>query len=114
MTKSTPSTNCKTKLHRMTLHNNFQAISVQEIRRAARCGGMKPISGLVYNGIQGIFHKYIEKIIPDAVLYLENAQHKMITVMDVVHALKGNVVFIVILPIPFLRSLKQYHLYSIF
>ena len=91
MAKTAPSsTNGKAKRHRVVLRDNLEAISRAEIRRAARRGGVKRISGLVYEEVRGILRNYLQRIIPDAALYAEHARRKTITAMDVVHALKKN------------------------
>ena len=92
MAKTAPSaTNGKAKRHRVpSLRDNLQAISRAEIRHAARRSGVKRIAGVIYDDIWGILREYLERIIPDAALYVENAQCKTITAMGVVHALKRN------------------------
>ena len=47
-------------------------------------------AGLVYDVIRGFLRKYLERIIPDAVIYMEHARRKTNTAIDVVHALKRN------------------------
>ncbi|XP_078284332.1 histone H4-like [Rhinoraja longicauda] len=65
------------KRHRKVLCNNIQGITKPAIRRLARRGGVKRISGLIY-----------EDVIRDAVTYTEDAKRKTVTAMDVVYALK--------------------------
>ncbi len=60
------------------------------IRRLARRGGVKRISGLIYEVIRGVLKVYLENVIRDAVIYTELAKRKTTTVMDVVYAVKRN------------------------
>ncbi|KAK4875704.1 hypothetical protein RN001_012126 [Aquatica leii] len=66
------------KRHRKILRDNIQGITKPAIRRLARRGGVKRISGLVFLG----------NVIRDAVTYTEHAKRKTVTAMDVVYALK--------------------------
>ena len=66
MAKTAPLNN-KSKRHRVaSLCDNHQAILRAEIRCAARRGGVKQISGVVYDDIRDILRDYLEKIIPHA------------------------------------------------
>ena len=81
-----------------------QGITKPAIRRLARRGGVKRISGLIYEETRGVLkviitvHHYItlhlfvkvflENVIRDAVTYTEHAKRKTVTAMDVVYALK--------------------------
>ncbi|KAK6544646.1 Core component of nucleosome [Orbilia ellipsospora] len=76
------------KRHRKTLRDNIQAITKPSIRRLARRGGVKRISGQIYEEIRGVMKIYMEKILKDCVTYCEHARRKTVTVVDVVHALR--------------------------
>lgn len=99
------------KRHRKVLRDNIQGITKPAIRRLARRGGVKRISGLIYEETRGVLkvrwkaldlYKYIpnityshplpqvflENVIRDAVTYTEHAKRKTVTAMDVVYALK--------------------------
>ncbi|MGH0158648.1 UNVERIFIED_CONTAM: hypothetical protein FKN15_067308 [Acipenser sinensis] len=52
----------------------------------ARRGGMRRISGLIYEETCGVLKVFLENVIRDAVTYTEHAKRK--TAMDVVCALK--------------------------
>nr|GEX89339.1 histone H4 [Tanacetum cinerariifolium] len=58
------------------------------IRRLARRGGVKRISGLIYEETRGVLKIFLENVIRDAVMYIEHARRKTVTAMDVVYALK--------------------------
>ncbi|AFP65416.1 histon H4 (nucleomorph) [Chroomonas mesostigmatica CCMP1168] len=76
------------KRHRKILRDNIQGITKPAIRRLARRGGVKRISGLVYEETRNVLKSFLESIIKDAVTYTEHARRKTVTAMDVVHALK--------------------------
>ena len=78
------------KRHRKVLRDNIQGITKPAIRRLARRGGVKRISGLVYEETRDALKVFLENIIRDAVTYTEHARRKTVTVADVVHALKRN------------------------
>nr|ABF93683.1 Histone H4, putative, expressed [Oryza sativa Japonica Group] len=61
------------KRHRKVLRDNIQGITKPAIRRLARRGGVKRISGLIYEETRGVLK-----------IFLENT----VTAMDVVYALK--------------------------
>ena len=100
------------KRHRKVLRDNIQGITKPAIRRLARRGGVKRISGLIYEETRGVLkvnsctsiysvddtsHEihpiflcqvFLENVIRDAVTYTEHAKRKTVTAMDVVYALK--------------------------
>lgn len=79
------------KRHRTVLRkNNIQGITKPAIRRLARRGGVKRISGLIYEEARHVLKSYLEKIIGDAIVYTEHAKRRTVTAMDVMYALKRN------------------------
>ena len=68
--------------------DNIQGITKPAIRRLARRGGVKRISGLIYEETRGVLKVFLENVIRDAVTYTEHAKRKTVTAMDVVYALK--------------------------
>jgi len=92
------------KRHRKVLRDNIQGITKPAIRRLARRGGVKRISGLIYEETRGVLKVFLENVIRDAVRFLRNffdfnflisqvtycehAKRKTVTAMDVVYALK--------------------------
>ncbi len=65
-----------------------QGITKPAIRRLARRGGVKRISGLIYEECRGVLKVFLENVIRDAVTYTEHAKRKTVTALDVVYALK--------------------------
>ena len=76
------------KRHRKVLCDNIQGITKPAIRRLARRGGVKRISGLIYEKIRGVLKVSLENMIRDAVAYTEHAKRKTVTAMNVVYSLK--------------------------
>ncbi|KAI9605079.1 hypothetical protein H4Q26_003050 [Puccinia striiformis f. sp. tritici PST-130] len=84
------------KRHRKILRDNIQGITKPAIRRLARRGGVKRISGLIYEETRGvlksttlfIFPDFPRNVIRDSVTYTEHAKRKTVTSLDVVYALK--------------------------
>eukprot|EP00798_Chlamydomonas_sp_ICE-L_P011899 gene11900-biopygen9861 len=76
------------KRHRKVLRDNIQGIAKPAIRRLARRGGVKRISGLIYEETRGVLKVFLDNVIRDAVTYTEHARRKTVTALDVVYALK--------------------------
>lgn len=76
------------KRHRKVLRDNIQGITKPAIRRLARRGGVKRISGLIYEETRNVLKVFLESVIRDAVTYTEHARRKTVVSMDVVYALK--------------------------
>lgn len=76
------------KRHRKILRDNIQGITKPAIRRLARRGGVKRISGLIYDETRGVLKLFLEGVIRDAVTYTEHAKRKTVTSLDVIYALK--------------------------
>jgi histone H4 len=76
------------KRHRKVLRDNIQGITKPAIRRMARRGGVKRISGLIYEETRGVLKGFLESVVRDAVTYTEHACRNTVTAMDVVYALK--------------------------
>ena len=74
--------------HRKVLRDNIQGITKPAIRRLARKGGVKRISGLIYEETRGVLKVFLENVIRDAAMYTEHARRKTVTAMDIVYALK--------------------------
>ena len=70
------------------LRDNIQGITKPAIRRLARRGGVKRISGLIYEETRGVLKVFLENVIRDSVTYTEHARRKTVTALDVVYALK--------------------------
>ncbi|OCH87797.1 hypothetical protein OBBRIDRAFT_805793 [Obba rivulosa] len=78
------------KRHRKILRDNIQGITKPAIRRLARRGGVKRISGLIYEETRGVLKIFLENVIRDSVTYTEHAKRKTVTALDVVYALKRS------------------------
>ncbi|KAK7034958.1 histone-fold-containing protein [Favolaschia claudopus] len=76
--------------HRKILRDNIQGITKPAIRRLARRGGVKRISGLIYEETRGVLKICLETVIRDSVTYTEHAKRKTVTALDVVYALKRS------------------------
>ena len=76
------------KRHRKVLRYNIQGITKPAIRRLARRGGVKLISGLMYEETRTVLKTFLEQVVRDAVCYTEHARRKTVTALDVVYALK--------------------------
>jgi len=78
------------KRHRKWLRDNITGITKPAIRRLARRGGVKRISGLVYDTTREALKEFLENIIRDAVTYTEHARRKTVTPLDIVYALRRH------------------------
>lgn len=76
------------KRHRKVLRDNVQGVTKPAIRRLARRGGVKRISGLIYEEVRGVLKVFLENVIRDAVTYTDHARRKTVGALDVVYALK--------------------------
>lgn len=73
---------------RSKLKDNINGITKPAIRRIARRGGVKRISGGIYEETRQVIKVFLEKVVGDAVIYTSHANRKTVTAMDVVYALK--------------------------
>ncbi|KAI0315413.1 histone-fold-containing protein, partial [Amylostereum chailletii] len=64
----------RAKRHRKILRDNIQGITKPAIRRLARRGGVKRISGLIYEETRGVLKIFLENVIRDSVTYTEHAK----------------------------------------
>ena len=76
------------KRHRKVMRDNIQGITKPAIRRLARRGGVKRISGMMYEETRGVLKTFLENVVRDSVTYTEHARRKTVTALDVVYALK--------------------------
>ena len=89
------------------MRDNIQGITKPAIRRLARRGGVKRISGLIYEETRAVLKNFLEgvrdhsfcvilvadptlQVIRDSVTYTEHAKRKTVTALDVVYALKRS------------------------
>ncbi|KAI9630733.1 hypothetical protein PSHT_03710 [Puccinia striiformis] len=70
------------------LRDNIQGITKPAIQRLACQGGVKRISGLIYEETRGVLKIFLKNVIRDSVTYTKHAKGKTVTSLDVVYALK--------------------------
>ena len=76
------------KRHKRMLRDNINGITKPAIRRLARRGGVKRISGLIYEETRSVLKGFLEGVVKDSVTYCGHARRKTVTALDVVYALK--------------------------
>lgn len=76
------------KRHRKTLKNTIDGITRNDIRRLARRGGVKRLSGVIYDETRTELKDFLERVIHDVINYTDHAHRKTISGLDVVYALK--------------------------
>lgn len=76
------------KRHRKVLRDNIQGITKPAIRRLARRGGVRRISGMIYEETRSVLKQFLDNIIRDAVTYTDHGKRKTVGGIDVVYALK--------------------------
>ncbi|POW14896.1 hypothetical protein PSHT_07264, partial [Puccinia striiformis] len=74
--------------HHKILQDNIQGITKPAIQQLDQRGGVKRISGLIYEETQGVLKTFLENVIWDLVTYTEHAKQKTVTSLDVVYAIK--------------------------
>jgi len=77
-----------TKRQKKVLRENVKGISKGAIRRLARRGGVKRISGEVYEEVRKTLKGFVEAVVRDATAYTEHSKRKTVTALDVVNALR--------------------------
>ena len=76
------------KRFRKVMRDSIQGITKPAIRRLARRGGVKRISGLMYEETRTVLRTFLDGVVKDAVTYTEHGRRKTVTALDVVYALK--------------------------
>lgn len=74
--------------HRKVIRDSVSGITKPAIRRLARRGGVRRISGLVYEETRSVLREFLSNVVRDAITYTEHAGRKTIRAVDVVYALK--------------------------
>jgi len=77
-----------TKRHPKKTKTALQVITSPAIRKIARRGGVKRISGLVYEVTRNILKEFLYKLLKDTVHYTECAKRNTVNSIDVLMALK--------------------------
>jgi histone H4 len=78
------------RVTKKVLKENTKGITKGSIRRLARRGGVKRISGLLYEEVRGVLSAFVEKVVHGATAYAEHAHRKTVTALDVVQSLKRD------------------------
>ena len=78
----------QTKHHRKILRDNIYGTSRPAIRRLADRGGVKRISGFIYEETRNVLAQFLRNLIQDAVVYTQDANCKTVSAQDIVYALK--------------------------
>ena len=68
--------------------DNIAGITKPAIRRMARRGGVKRLSGMIYEESRTSLRAFVVTTMKDAHLYCEHGKRKTVTALDVVYALK--------------------------
>ena len=75
-------------LGKKLLQDNIAGITKPAMRRMARRGGVKRLSGMIYEESRGSLRDFLGKVVKDSTLYCEHSKRKTVTALDVVYALK--------------------------
>ena len=70
------------------MRDNIRVITKPAIRRLARRGGIKRLSGQVYEESREVLKVFLENVNRDSVTYTEHVKRKTVTIIDVVYVLK--------------------------
>lgn len=70
------------------LKDTVKGITRGSIRRLARRGGVKRISGELYDEVRDVLKSFVDGVVRDAVAYTEHAKRRTVTAVDVVNALR--------------------------
>ena len=76
------------KRHNKPTRDAIVGVTKPAIRRLARRGGVKRISGLMYDETRTVLKTFLTNVVRDSVTYCEHARRKTVTSLDVVFALK--------------------------
>ena len=77
-----------TKRQKKNSSENARGLTKPAVRRLARRGGVKRISGIMYDEVRGILKSFVEGVVTDSVTYMEHSKRTTVTSRDVVFALK--------------------------
>ena len=78
------------KCLRTVLKDAIHDISRAAICWMAHCGGVMRISGNIYEEVRGILKAFLEEVVKDVIIYCQYSECKMVTMMDVIYALKRH------------------------
>ncbi len=86
--KAGPGRATKRHLRRFAASDYMVGLTKPAIRRLARRGGVKRISGLVYEETRDALRSFLSGLVKDSIEYADSARRKTVTALDVVHACK--------------------------
>ncbi|CAD2214687.1 histone H4 [Angomonas deanei] len=77
------------------LRDNIKSISRGSIRRLARRGGVRRLSGEIYEEVRRVLKSYVEDVVRTATSYTEYSRAKTVKASDIVSALrkKGQILY---------------------
>lgn len=73
---------------RKIIRESIHGISKPAIRRIARRGGVKRLTGTVYEEIRYVLKSFIESVVKDAVTYAEFSRRKTVSELDIILSLR--------------------------
>ena len=77
-----------TKRMTKSLTDGIKGITHGSIRRLARRGGVKRISGAIYEEVRTVLKSFVDGVVRDATAYTEHAKRRTVTALDVTMSLK--------------------------
>ena len=86
--KSGESKGTSSKRLKKVVRDSVRGVTKPAIRRLARRGGVKRISGLLYEEVRGVLKSFVEGVVRDAIAYTEHSKRRTVSAHDVVHGLK--------------------------
>ena len=88
--KSGSAKGSSTRRMKKLLKGNINGVTKGSIRRLSRRGGVKRISGLIYEEVRGVLKGFVDQVVRDSVSFTECGKRKTVTALDVVYALKNR------------------------
>lgn len=76
--------------YRKVYRNNVLYITRPSIRRLARRGGVKRLSGTIYEEVRDVLKNWLDGVLRLAIEYCKHANRRTITTMDVVLGVKKS------------------------
>ena len=72
------------------LKENANGVTRGSIKRLARRGGIKRISGLLYDEVRAVLNAFVDNVVLGATAYAEHAHRKTVSSADVVNSLRRS------------------------
>jgi histone H4 len=76
------------KRHSNLIRDTLQGITKPAIRRLARHGRVKRISGLIYEETRLVLKAFLGNVIRDAITYTEHSHRKPVRSIDVIYVIE--------------------------